>query len=160
MVQTHAYQWIVPSAGTFNEQCCMNLDMCCLVAPVHMNQYTRWTQPHTPMQPYASHALAYLPNACMPLISRYDLPPCPHRALKRIKIDFSMLLFLNCPTLSYCPCHVTSPLWLYARHPILISPNRFMFCTCSPPPFHIWYLFLLSHVLFCGGIFELINFNK
>ena len=37
------------------------------VAPTHMNQYPRWTQPHTPMHPYAMHVRACHMHVC----------PCP-----------------------------------------------------------------------------------
>ena len=64
--------------------------------------------------------------------------------------------------LSYCPCHVTT-LTLWPPPPLGFCHHT-TFCTCSPPPFCSYFLFLLSHVCFgkaslpCG-IFSLDFFN-
>ena len=38
--------------------------------------------------------------------------------------------------------------WLHACHLPMVVPTIPTFCTCSPQPFHIHFLFLLAHVCF------------
>ena len=109
-----------------------------------------------PMHPYA-HACAYSPYACMVmpmpilmLISLHDPQlACQHGALYPknliffflIKLSYFVLLHMSC-------CHLSS----MPHHLPLLSPTMPTFCICSPPPFHICFLFLFVTCLFQGRI--------
>ena len=90
-------------------------------------------------------------NICMYVHAHAQLisPHGPTRILEKIDFFLFFSFSLRCPTLSYHPCHITTP--CLPSSPNL--PTISTFCTCSPPPpthppFHICFLFLLSHVCF------------
>jgi hypothetical protein len=59
------------------------------------------------------------------------------------------IVWLNYPTLSCCTWLL--PPSLHACHLPLVCPTMPTFCTCSPPFFHICFLFLTSRVYYGEG---------
>lgn len=109
------------------------------VAPVQVNPYPKWTQPHTPMHTYASHVYAYPSYVCMStslFISPNELSPGSHGILMKL----SNVVLLLCHVIAVAPC----------LPPPGVSPTLLAFCICSPstdPPLHIFFIIFYGHML-------------